>query len=75
MKHKQYNEIVAWADGAEIEVKSNKPKYLYVYEDSFYDVDEKASRASTRIMNKRVREFEANYIGKIPLIVESNDGR
>lgn len=50
-----------------------EPQYLYVYKDSFYGVDNLDSKASTRIMNKRVREFEANYIGKIPLIVESND--
>ena len=61
--------------GLEFRIKPQpkEPKYLYVYEDSFYGVDEKDSRASTRIMNKRVRAFEANYIGKIPLIVESND--
>jgi len=53
-----------------IKRQPKEPQYLYVYEDSFYGDVEKDSRASTRIMNKRIKEFEANYIGKIKLEVD-----
>ncbi len=57
-----------------IKQQPKEPQYLYVYEDSFYSVDEKDTRAGTRIMNIRIKEFEANYIGKIKLEVEDDHG-
>ena len=53
-----------------LEPQPKEPQYLYVYEDSYYSPDDKDTRASTRIMNKRIKEWECNYIGKIKLEVE-----
>jgi hypothetical protein len=65
-------EIPKWDSGNQYRIKPQlkEPQYLYVYEDSFYGVDEKDIRAGTRIMNKRVKEFEETYIGKIKLEVD-----
>jgi hypothetical protein len=66
--------FIFYQKGAEYRIKPQpkESQYLYVYEDSFYGDDEKDSRASTRIMNKRIKEFEANYIGKIKLEVDDD---
>ena len=58
-----------WCDDFLYRIKPQpkEPQYLYVYEDSYYSPDDKDTRASTRIMSKRIRDWECNYIGKIKL--------
>ena len=53
-----------------IKPQPKEPQYLYVYEDSFYSVDEKDTRAGTRIMNKPIKEWKDNYLGKIKMEID-----
>jgi len=53
-----------------IKPQPKEPQYLYVYEDSFFSLEEKDTRAGTRIMNKPIKEWEKIYIGKIKLEVD-----
>lgn len=64
----------AWNPYFEYRIKPQpkEPTYLYVYADSYYDpIEEKNAMAGTRVMNKPIKEWECNYIGKIKL--ESDD--
>ena len=63
-----------WDDDIEYRIKPQpkEPQYLYVYEDSFCGTDDVDIRAGTRIMRKKVKEWECNYLGKIKL--ENDNG-
>ena len=63
-----------YKEGAEYRIKPQpkEPQYLYVYEDSFCGTDDVDIRAGTRIMRKKVKEWECNYLGKIKL--ENDNG-